>query len=407
MTGDALTPPIPKHSPHRDRPLIRVKPKEGKRARFGAPWLFSNEIAMTPETKGLEPGALVDVVGDDGHEFGVGLFNPKSLIAVRLFGEARNGAIGKDFFLRRLRRASAIRESRLPRLYYRLVNAEGDLLPGLIVDRFGDAVTVQIGAAGMEGLLDPLLAALDEAIAPQTVILRADAPTRALEGLESYVRTHKGAAGRITVEENGIGYFADLAEGQKTGWYYDQRENRAFVAELARGRSVLDCYCYCGGFALPAAKAGAREVMGIDSSAPALALAGEAAEVNGLSCTFVKADVLAKLAELASANQRFDIVVADPPPFVKARKDLEVGARAYRKLATAAAKCVAADGFLLLASCSHAIPIDRFAFECAQGISRAGRSARLIRSAGAGFDHPVHPMLPESAYLKALVYALD
>jgi len=256
-------------------------------------------------------------------------------------------------------------------------------------------------------LREPLLAALDKVLNPSDVILRADTPSRALEGLDSYVRAEKGATGRIAVEENGIRYFADLGSGQKTGWYYDQRDNRAFIAILARGKSVLDAYCYAGGFALAAAKAVAHEVIGLDSSQPALALAEESARANGLNAKFVKADVFDELERLGNAKEKFDIVIADPPPFVKSRKDLEAGAKAYRKLARLSARLVAKGGFLMLASCSHNIAPDRFASECALGIQRAERQARVIRQAGASPDHPVHPMLPESAYLKALVYALD
>jgi 23S rRNA (cytosine1962-C5)-methyltransferase len=204
-----------------------------------------------------------------------------------------------------------------------------------------------------------------------------------------------------------VRYFADMASGQKTGWYYDQRDNRAFVASLSRGKSVLDAYCYTGGFALAAARAGAKEVAGLDSSAPALALAEDAAAANGLSCNFVRVDVFEELERLWASREKFYVVVADPPPFVKAKKDLEAGAKAYRKLARLAACVTAPGGFLLLASCSHNISPDRFAQECAAGVARAGRLARLIRQGGAPCDHPIHPMLPESAYLKALVYALD
>lgn len=388
-------------------PPIRVKPGQGKRARLGAPWLFSNEIAMEAEVKALAPGALVRVTGDDGRDFGLGFFNPHSLIAVRLLDAATDQSVDEAFFVRRIGQALALREATLPSRHYRLVNGEGDRLPGLIVDRFDDVCVVQIGAAGMEALLEPLLAALDHVLAPRAVILRADSQVRLLEGLTLYVRAAKGAAARVAVEENGLCYYADLAEGQKTGWYFDQRDHRAFVGALAGGKSVLDAYCHSGGFALAAAAGGAREVMGIDSSALALSLANEAAAANRLGCAFVKADAPEKLAELAAAGQRFDIVIADPPPFVRARKDLEAGAKAYRKLAAQAASCVAEGGYLLLASCSHAISAERFAAECAAGLQKARRCARLIRSGGAGLDHPVHPHLPESAYLKVLVYALD
>lgn len=394
------------------RPNIRLKPREGRRARAGAPWIYSNEIVMDTATRALPPGTLVNVVSEDKdkHEFGSGYFNPATLIAVRLFECPADTAIDKAFFVTRLRQALARRESMFELPYYRLVHAEGDRLPGLVIDRFGKTLAVQISTAGMEALLEPLLAALDELIAPDAVVLRADAPARTLEGLDSHVRAAKGdAQARLRIEENGATYLADLMTGQKTGWYFDQRENRAYIARLAKGRSVLDSYCYTGGFALLAAKAGATEVAGIDSSQPALALAEEASSLNhvGAHCKFVKADVMEEMARLAEARERFDVVIADPPPFVRARKDIESGARAYRKLARLSANLTASSGFLLLASCSHNISAERFAEECAAGIQRAGRRAALIHSAGAGADHPVHPMLPETAYLKALVYALD
>ncbi|MDE2183555.1 MAG: class I SAM-dependent rRNA methyltransferase [Alphaproteobacteria bacterium] len=389
------------------RLVVSVKAREGRRARAGAPWLFSNEIAMTTALKGLPAGTVVNVVGDDGRSFGTGTFNAASLIAVRLYASACDVGLDRAFFAMRLQRALTLRQQLYAEPYYRLVHAEGDGLPGLVVDRFGDACVVQITTAGMEALRQPFLAALDDVVGPATVILRADAPARALEGLPSYMAVEKGDGGRLGVEENGVRYFADSAGGQKTGWYYDQRDNRAFLASLARGRSVLDAYCYTGGFALAAAMAGAREVAGLDSSAPALALAEDAARANALSANFIRADVFEELERLSSAHETFDVVAADPPPFVKSKKDLETGAKAYRKLARLAASVTAPGGVLMLASCSHNIPLERFAQECAMGLQRAGRAARLIRQAGAGPDHPVHPMLPETAYLKALFYALD
>ncbi|MEI9885407.1 MAG: class I SAM-dependent rRNA methyltransferase [Rhizomicrobium sp.] len=386
---------------------IRLKPKEGRRARAGAPWIFSNEIQMDAAAKALSPGSVVNVAFDDGQPLGTAYFNANSLIGLRLLDPKPDTVIGTGFFVRRLERALKIRDALYARPFYRLIHAEGDGLPGLTVDRFGDTVTVQSNTAGMEALIEPLLAALEKTIAPAAVILRNDAPARALEGLGEYVRAAKGEAGRIAVEENGSRYFADLAAGQKTGWYYDQRDNRAFMASLAKGKSVLDAYSYTGGFGIAAAKAGAAEVICLDSSAPALALAEESAAANGVSIKAVKADVFEELERLAAAKEVFDLVIADPPPFVRARKDLEPGAKAYRKLARLAAQVTAPGGFLLLASCSHNIPPERFAAECAAGIARADRRAALIRQAGAGPDHPVHPLLPETAYLKALVYVLD
>jgi 23S rRNA (cytosine1962-C5)-methyltransferase len=383
-----------------------ILPK-GRRSRAGAPWIFSNEIRMDDAVKAIAPGALVNVRGEDGRDFGTGYFNPKSLIAVRLLDSVCGTQIDAEFFAQRIGRALALRGALYDKPFYRLVHAEGDRLPGLVIDRFEDTLTVQIGTAGMEKQVDAVLAALDMLVKPKTVILRNDAPSRALEGLDSYVRAARGAGTRIAVMENGARYLADLAEGQKTGWYYDQRDNRAFIAALAKGKSVLDAYSYTAGFGILAAKAGAKEVMCVDSSAPALALAEESAKANTVKIQAVKADVFEELARLKAAQESFDIVIADPPPFVKSKKDLEPGAKAYRKLARLAADATAPRGMLLIASCSHNIAPERFAAECAQGLARTGRSATLIRQAGAGPDHPVHPMLPESAYLKVLIYALD
>jgi 23S rRNA (cytosine1962-C5)-methyltransferase len=389
------------------RPTITIKPREGRKARLGSPWIFSNEIVMDAAAKALPPGALVHVKHDDGQDAGTGYFNSKSLIAVRLLARENGAAIDATFFAGRLKRALALRDMLYANPFYRLAHAEGDGLPGLTIDRFGDVVVVQVTTAGMEALLTPLKMALETVLAPTSIILRGDTSARALEGLESYVRAEKGEMGRIAVEENGARYFADLGQGQKTGWYYDQRDNRAFIAGLANGKSVLDAYSYTGGFGILAAKAGATETVCLDSSAPALKLAEDSAAANKVSISAVKADVFEELERLAAQKEVFDIVVADPPPFVKSKKDLEPGAKAYRKLARLAAAVTKPGGTLLLASCSHNIPTDRFAAECAAGIMRGGRKASLIRSAGAAPDHPVHPMLPESAYLKSLVYALD
>jgi 23S rRNA (cytosine1962-C5)-methyltransferase len=391
------------------RPVIRLRPREGRRVKSGAPWVFSNEIVLDGAAKALPPGTPVELAADGGTPLGSGYFNPRSLIAVRLLAPPQT-EFDQAFFAGRLRRALLLRETLFGEPYYRLVHAEGDLLPGVIIDRFGETVVVQITTAGMERLTDALLSALDEVIAPANVILRNDTPARALEALELYVRVAKGSAPQpLMVEENGVRYFADPQAGQKSGWYYDQRENRRFMASLVRGKRVLDAYCYSGGFAVLAAVQGAADVLGLDSSLPALDLAKAAATGNGVDelCRFKKADVFEELERLAQQRETFDIVIADPPPFAPSRKDVEAGARAYRKLARLAAALVAPSGYLMLASCSYNVSAERFGAESGAGIARAGRTARLLRQAGAGPDHPVHPMLPETAYLKALTYAVD
>jgi 23S rRNA (cytosine1962-C5)-methyltransferase len=388
------------------RKTVIVSKGSKARSHAGSPWIFSNQIRMD-EAKTIAAGAVVNVRGEDGRGLGTGYFNPNSLIAVRLLADDCDVAIDAGFFANRLKRALALRDGIYDKPFYRLLHAEGDGVPGLVIDRFADVLSVQIGTAGMEKQIDVILQAADDLIAPKTVILRADAPSRTLEGLDCYVKTLKGQGHRIALEENGARYIADLMEGQKTGWYYDQRDNRAFMAGLANAKSVLDGYCYTGGFGILAAKAGAKEVVCLDSSASALALAEENARANAVKIQPVKADVFEELERLGAAGERFDIVLADPPPFVKSKKDLEPGAKAYRKLARLAAQVTGPQGFLMLACCSHNIAPERFAAECAQGLLRSGRRASLIRQAGAGPDHPIHPLLPESAYLKALVYSLD
>lgn len=388
-------------------PILRVKRRLDKRLHAGSPWLYSNEAELTNKVKTLQPGTLVQVQRNDGESYGVGYFNPHSLIAVRMLSRNPEVRIDADFFAERIRRALSIREALFDAPYYRLVNAEGDGLPGLTIDRFGETYVIQISTAGMEALKGEVLSAMEAVLNPETMLVRADMPARKLEGLDSYVAAAKGEAGRIKVIENGVSYVTDLSNGQKTGWYYDQRDARGFLARLSKGKSMLDAYSYCGGFALAAAKAGAREVAAIDSSAPALALAAVSAAENNLECNFIEADAMSALEDLALQGKSFDVVSADPPPFVKSRRDLESGARAYRKLAKLSAQVTAKNGLLLMSSCSYNITPERFLAECAGGINRAGRTARCIRAFGAASDHPIHPMLAESSYLKGFLFALD
>jgi 23S rRNA (cytosine1962-C5)-methyltransferase len=338
------------------------------------------------------------------------MFNPRTLIAARLLSPDPDAVIDRGYFEHAIGRALALRERLYELPFYRLVHAEGDGLPGLIVDRYGEVAVCQVNTAGLELLTGEILAALDAVLAPRTVVLRNTGTGRRAEGLEETVRVAKGTVdGPVALVENDATFFADLAEGQKTGWFFDQRVSRAFVAGLSRGRRVLDLYTYAGGFAVLAALYGAREVVGIDRSDASLALATRAAEANGVAgtCRFEKREVFAHAAHLAEAGERFDVVVADPPAFVKSKKDLAAGARGYRKLARLAASLVAPDGVLFIASCSHNVDSALFAEEVRRGLADAGRGGRILRAAGAGPDHPVHPFLPETAYLKSLTLALD
>jgi 23S rRNA (cytosine1962-C5)-methyltransferase len=262
----------------------------------------------------------------------------------------------------------------------------------------------------MDQLAPLVVEALQNLLSPDAVVLRNDSPARGLEGLPLEVKVAVGAIdGPVPVEEEGAAFLADVVAGQKTGWFFDQRDNRAFIARLAGGARVLDLYCYSGGFGVAAAHAGAASVLGIDRSEPALALAAEAARRNDVaeSCEFRRGEVFAEAAALTAQGERFDIVIADPPAFARSKRDVPAAMRGYRKLARLAAQLTAPAGFLFLASCSHNVEAADFTEAARHGLADAGRGARILRSAGASPDHPVHPALPESAYLKALTLTLD
>jgi len=390
------------------RPQIVLQPGRSRRFRSGHPWVFSNEISMTAEAKALPPGGLVSIVDAGGERLGVGTFNPHSLIAIRLLSRDSDTVIDEAFLAGRIAQALTLRQSLFPAPFYRLIHAEADGLPGLVVDRYGEVIAVQANTAGMEALLPLLLPALETALSPTAIVLKNDSAVRKLEGLELYDRVERGAIeGPIALEENGAHFFADLITGQKTGWFFDQRDNRAAVAAVARGRSVIDFYSYAGGFAIQAALAGATRAVAVDRSEGSLALAAQSAERNGVALECARADAFAEMERLTAAGQRFGVVVADPPAFVKSKKDLAAGSKGYRKMTRLAAGLVEAGGFLLVASCSHHMALEAFAEEVRHGLSQAGRSGRILRTAGAGADHPLHPWLPESAYLKAMLLQLD
>jgi 23S rRNA (cytosine1962-C5)-methyltransferase len=390
------------------RPKIRLQPKHDARLRSGAPWAYSNEIVMDKASKALKPGTLVDLVDAKDANLGTAYFNPHSLIAARVLAREAGVKVDAGFFRDRLDRARALREKLFAKPYYRLIHAEADGCPGLVIDRFNDVLVVQSGTAGMDALEAQWIDALKSEFNPRAIVVKSDAPSRAHEGLKDDVRiAHGDLAGGVYVEEAGIRHTIDPINGQKTGWFFDQHDNRAFLISLAKDATFLDAFSYLGALGLSAVKAGAKSVVLMDSSQSALDAAADTSRTHKLDAEFRRCDVMEELEEIRPAGERFDIVSCDPPPFARSKKDLESGARGYRKLARLAAPLVAPGGFLALASCSHAIDAARFQTECALGISRADRTARLIRAAGAAGDHPVHPLLPETAYLKSLVYQLD
>lgn len=393
-----------------DYPPIVLKPGCDKRLRLGYPWVYSNEIQLDTAVKTLDPGTLVRLRAAGGAELGVAVFNRHTLIAARLMSGDPRARIDRAFLAARLERARQLREGLFDQPYYRLIHAEADGLPGLIVDRFGDSFVLQVNGAGMETLTPLLIEALEQVFAPPCILLRNDSPVREIEGLPRAVSLVKGRIeGPVELRENGARYLADLEGGQKTGWFFDQRDNRAWAARLVQGGRVLDCYSHSGGFGILAALSGASEVVMVDRSESALALAREAADLNGVAerCQFSRGDVFAQMERRHKQGETYDLVIADPPAFVKSKKDLQRGVKGYRKLARLAADLVAPKGFLVLASCSHHVGEDQLLEQAGRGLHSAGRAVRVLHRAGAAADHPLHPALPESAYLKALFFALD
>src|SRR5712691_1424553 len=307
------------------RPQIALLAGAHRRGETGHPWIYSNEIVMDPAAKALAPGTLVTLRRADGRPFGVAMFNPHTLIAARLFDRDAAREIGKRFFTRRLERALRLRERLYDAPYYRLVHAEADGLPGLVIDRFGAVLVVEANAAGMDRLLPVIIGALRGLLAPEAIVLRNDSPARTQEGVTLETRVAVGTIeGAVPVAENGVVFKADVLAGQKTGWFFDQRDNRGFIRGLAAGARVLDLYCYSGGFAVGAACNGAAAVLGIDRSEPALALASASARRNGVAerCVFRRGEVFAEAAALATAGERFDIVIADPPQFARSKREV-------------------------------------------------------------------------------------
>ena len=411
MDIDNAEPVGPEPDDPQGRAAIHLLAVAHRRAETGHPWIYSNEVRMDDAARALAPGSLVTLRRADGSALGVAMFNPHSLISARILDRDAGQAIARRFIARRIERALRLREQLYGDPYYRLVHAEADGLPGLVVDRFGDVLVAQSNAAGIARLEPLVVDALSRLLEPRAIVLRNDSPVRTQEGLPLEVRIARGALDVApAVRENGALFPVDPLAGQKTGWFFDQRENRGFIAGLAkRSGRVLDLYCYSGGFAVEAALAGASEVAGIDRSETALALAREAARLNHVdaACTFRRGEAFAEAERLAAAGERFDIVVADPPAFAKSRREAPAALRGYRKLARLAAGLTTRGGILFVASCSYHVGAAEFAEAVRRGLADAGRSSRIIRTAGAAPDHPIHPALPETAYLKSTTLALD
>ncbi|TDK50795.1 RSP_2647 family RNA methyltransferase [Antarcticimicrobium luteum] len=398
--------------PTPDLPRVRLLPKANARAiRHGFPWVYANELVTDRRTRALSPGALAVLEDAERNPMGVVAVNPASRIICRMLDRDPDAVPDRVWFAARLSRALALRSRIYDAPFYRLVHAEGDGLPGLVIDRFGEVAVIQPNAAWAEVRLDDLTAALVEVTGVTTVLKNASGRTRALEGLDDDSAVLLGSAPQapLPVPMSGAIYMADLTGGQKTGLFYDQRPNHAFAARLAgQGARVLDVFSHVGGFALAMLAGGAGHALAVDGSAPALELAAQGAAASGLADRFEtrQGDAFDVLSALAEEGAQFDVVICDPPAFAPSKQALDAGLRAYERIARMAATLVAPGGYLGLCSCSHAADLANFRGACTRGIGKAGRAGQLLRTGFAGPDHPQLPQLAETGYLKALFYRL-
>jgi 23S rRNA (cytosine1962-C5)-methyltransferase len=391
-------------------PTLRLSPKADARAlRHGHPWVHGDQIVWDRRSRSIAPGSIALL--EDAGRTPVALVAvvPQAKIAARILTRDLDASIDDAWLKARVQTAYDLRNRLYPDPYYRMIHAEGDDLPGLIVDRFGDTLVVQPNAIWIEDRLDALTAALIEVTGVTNVIKNAAGRARKLEELDDVSAVLAGSPPeKVSVLMNGATYVADLAEGQKTGLFFDQRPNHTFMASLAKDAKVLDMFAHVGGFALAALVAGGESALAIDGSAPALALAEESAALSGVADRFEtrKSDAFAAFEALAEDGAKFDLVICDPPAFAPNKGALTAGLRAYERTARLATNLVAPGGVLMLCSCSHAATLDKFRSACLRGMGRAGRDPKLIYTGSAGPDHPVHPSLSDTGYLKALAFHL-
>ncbi|MGB3243024.1 MAG: class I SAM-dependent rRNA methyltransferase [Sulfitobacter sp.] len=408
MSEDTHTPDS--QSPE-TQPVVRLLPKANARAvRHGFPWVYGNELVLDRRTKNLAPGTLAQLEDSARQPMGLVAVNPMSKIAARMLDADPAAVLDHAWFEERITRALALREKMYDAPYYRLIHAEADGMPGVVVDRFGDTCVIQPNAAWADALLETICDVLVKVTGVSNVLKNAGGRTRALEGLDDVSAVLAGSApeAAIPVPMNGALYMADLTGGQKTGLFYDQRPNHAFAAQFARGARVLDVFAHVGGFSLAALAAGATSALAVDSSVPALELANGGAQAMGCSDRFEtrQGDAFDTLTALRAEGAEFDLVVCDPPAFAPSRNALDAGLRAYERIARLAAPLVAEGGILGLCSCSHAADLAAFRTACVRGIGRGGRRGVLLHTGFAGPDHPQLPQLAESGYLKSLFFRL-
>lgn len=388
-------------------PHVILQKDQHRRLLAGHDWVYSNEIDnQKSRLKSFEPGSLVDYVSQHGKWVGRGYLNPYTLIAGRILTRQHNESIDERFLTKRIEAALALRSRLYPASFYRLIYGESDGLPGLVVDRFADVLVMQVGTAGMERLVERVVAALVQLTGARSIVLRNDSSTRELEGLSSEVRVIYGPdVSHADLQEGGVQFSIPVQTGQKTGWFFDQADNRSRLVRHLRGGRVLDVFAYLGAWGLRAAKCGATEVVCVDSSKEALAAIEETARRNGLKNVRIEqGDAFDVLEALQTAGQTFETVIVDPPAFIKRRKDEKTGTAAYERINLLALKLVAPGGTLVSASCSHHLQRDEFIRLVQRAARRAERGLRLLEQGGQGPDHPVQPAMSETEYLKALYF---
>jgi 23S rRNA (cytosine1962-C5)-methyltransferase len=405
-TLDRATAPVPE-APALASPAASLRLKRGEERRLGAghPWVFSNEVdtERTPLTA-FSPGSLAAVESDRGRFIGYAYVNPHALICARIVSRDRARPIDVSLIEQRLERALTLRRELGPEPYHRLVFGESDGLPGLVLDRYGDLIVGQISTAGMQALKGEVEMAVRKVIAPETLYWKNDSAARSLEQLPELTETAFGAAPRqIEVREAGASFRAPLAGGQKTGWFYDQTANRARLRRyLKPGARVLDVFSYVGAWAVTALKDGAASATCVDASQDALEHARGNAARNGVEVECMRGDAFEALHALHAAGRRFDAVILDPPAFIKRKKDIPKGQAAYRKVNQLALELIDREGLLVTCSCSYHLAESELTAAVQAGARHAGRFVQVLEFGGQSPDHPVHPAVPETRYLKAL-----
>ena len=386
-------------------PTIRLQKRHDRRVQSGHSWVYSNEIdtKRVPLT-GFAPGQIVNVESSDGKWIGNAYLNPHSLITARIVSRNWDHPFGADLIRARLQLAADFRQRIYDQPFYRLVYGESDFLPGLVVDRFDDVFVVQINTAGMEAMKDEIVSGLQSVFDATAIVLRCDTPLRKMEQLESYTETIGELPEQVIVQEGGAKFAVDLKSGQKTGWFYDQRDNRNAMMELVKGKSVIDVCSYVGAWGVGAAAAGASEVICVDASESALEQVAINAKLNDVEDQVIAAqgDAFDILKSLKRDGRKADIVVLDPPAFVKRKKDLKNGTEAYTRMMRRGLELVSEGGVLITCSCSYHMPRDLFAQRLNQASRDVDRSLQVFREGKQGRDHPVHPAMAETDYLKVL-----